>query len=204
MTNNILNKLLLTLLIFALIAPTANAGVVKQLVEVDPQEQQIEEEEVQEQQEQYSREAKEQDIVEKAKRILDEQIEPVPVPEPEPVVEKPAKIGKSKYDDCFICKPVGVVTGVAVSPITGLVRGAVNKGTSYAGSVSDKLGGGFFGKLIGYPVGGITGGILGGISGLGNGILTGIVKGYQEPFSGASYTTAEGDYNAYDFIGGNL
>ena len=204
MMKKFLKSLTLLSLVVTLAIP-ANAGVVKQLVEVDPQQQKIEEEQVRQAQEAYQQEAQqqEQQIIEKAKRILDEQIEDVPLPEPEVAVrEEPAKVADSGHGTCFICKPVGVLTGVLVSPIAGLFRGAVSKGGSYANSFDDALGDGFFGNVIGFPIGAITGGVTGAITGLGNGLLTGLVKGYQNPFSSSSYTLGEGDYDPYDFIGG--
>jgi hypothetical protein len=204
MMKTILKKILLTLLVITLVTPSANAGVVKQLVEVDPQQQQIEEEEVRQQQEEYRNEVQQKDIVEQAKRILDEQIEevPPPAPRPAPVAVNPAKMAKNDYSGCFICKPIGVLTGLVVSPIAGLVRGAVSKGGTYASSLHEGMGGGVFGKLIGYPVGAVSGGVTGAVSGLGNGVMTGVVKGYTDPFTAESYSLYSGDYDPYNFIGG--
>jgi hypothetical protein len=202
MMKNIFKKILFTLLIIALAAPNANAGVVKQLVEVDPQQQQIEEEEVKQQQEEYRQEVQEKDIVEKARQILDQQIEDVPPPPPAPAPMVKAKNAKNDYSGCFICKPVGVLTGILVSPFAGLVRGAVNKGGTYASSLHDGMGEGVFGKLVGYPVGAISGAVTGGVSGLANGFATGLVKGYTDPFTSESYSLQDGDYDPYNFIGG--
>lgn len=202
----ILKKILLTLLVITLVSPNANAGVVKRLVEVEPQQQILEEEEIQQIQEEYKQEIQQPKVVEEARRILDEQIEdvppPPPTPKPAPVAQKPAKVGSGNYDDCFVCRPVGVITGLLVSPIAGLFRGAVSKGGHYASSISESFGGGFFGKLFGYPIGALTGGVTGGVSGMGNGVMTGLVKGYTNPFTSESYSLQDGDYDPYNFIGG--
>jgi len=199
----IMKKILLTLLVITLASPSANAGVVKKLVEVDPQQQQIEEEEVKKQQEEYKKEAvQEKDVVEKAKQILDEQIKPLtPPPAPAPV-KKVTKHGKNDYSGCFICKPIGVLTGIVVGPIAGLVRGSVSKAGTYAGSIHDGLGEGIVGKLVGYPVGAISGGVTGAVSGMANGFATGLVKGYTDPFTAESYSLQSGDYDPYNFLGG--
>ena len=49
---------------------------------------------------------------------------------------------------------------------------------------------------------GVTGGVTGGVSGMGNGVMTGLVKGYTNPFTSESYSLQDGDYDPYNFIGG--
>ena len=211
MKTRFFKDLVLVLLVSMMVMPSVNAGVVRRLVEVDPQEQIFEEEEAKKQQEEYKQEAQEQqkddqEIIEKAKRLLDEQIENIEVPQEEPqkiaaVAPTSTKVNKKK-PMCFICRPIGAISGLVVGPISGMFRGAVSKSASYASSLNDTMGDGLLGKVVGYPVGGITGAVTGAITGLANGAATGLVKGFQEPYTAESYSLAEGDYNPYSFLGG--
>lgn len=196
---------LLTLLIGSSFQPMVMAGVVKELVEVDPQQREIEIQEETAKKEEYRKEAlekKQEEAVEKAKEIIEKQVPPPPPPAPKPV--SPKKATKGKYSNCFICKPIAMLTGAVVGPVVGLARGTLSKGMKHAGDYKEFMGDGVIGTTIGAPMGALTGGVLGAVTGLANGLATGIVKGATNPFSAENYSTVEGDYDPYKFLVGGL
>lgn len=199
----------LFLLLFGLMpALQVKAGVVKQLVEVDPGERKKLEEERVRRQEEYRKEALDQVVQQKK-----EEPKPVPAPviekEPEPVIADATPIPEeTKHVHngalCFMCKILGSVSGLVVGPIAGLVRGSVSKGVDHADDLSDAMGDGMIGSAIGIPAGGLTGIVTGAVTGIPNGMITGLVKGWEDPFTSESYSL-EGkflDYDPYHFLGG--
>lgn len=197
---------LLSTLIITTIQPMALAGVVKELVEVDPQQREIEIKEEAAKKEQYKQDVLDQQkkAVEKAKEIIEKQVPVAPPPAPKPVAKATPKANAGKYDGCFICKVAGVITGTVVSPIVGLSRGTLSKGMKHAGDYKEFMGDGVFGTVVGAPIGAVTGGVLGAVTGLANGLATGMIKGVTNPLSAENYSTVAGDYDPYDFLVGGL
>jgi hypothetical protein len=195
---------LLSAIISTSLAPIAHAGVVKELVEVDPQQKEFELREEEARIEDYKREVSQQKTVEEVKQTVERQVPPPPPPAPVAKTISPNKAGKNKYAGCFICKPVAMLTGAVVGTVVGFTRGSVSKAGDLAGSYKSGLGNGVIGTLIGAPTGLIVGGVTGGVSGLANGLLTGIVKGATNPFTSENYSTVSGNYNPYKFLVGGL
>jgi hypothetical protein len=194
---------LLSAIISASFAPIAHAGVVKQLVEVDPQQRELELRQEEARMEEYRREVTQQRPVEEVQQV-ERQVPPPPPPAPVARAVSPDKAGKNKYAGCFICKPIAMLTGAVVGPIVGLARGSVSKAGDLAGSYKSGLGDGVVGTLVGAPTGLVVGGVTGGVSGLANGFLTGIVKGATNPFTSENYSTVSGNYDPYKFLVGGL
>lgn len=195
---------LLSTVISMSLAPIAHAGVVKELVEVDPQQRELELKEEEARIQDYKREVTQQKTVEEVKQTVERQVPPPPPPAPVAKAISPNKAGKNKYAGCFICKPIAMLTGAVVGPVVGFTRGSVSKAGDLAGSYKSGMGDGIIGTLVGAPTGLVVGGVTGGVSGLANGFLTGIVKGATNPFSAENYSTVSGNYDPYKFLVGGL
>lgn len=192
----------LVLSIFTISNIPAYAGVVKQLIEVDPQQRQVELEEEQQKIEEYQQEATmaQEEAVEKAKEIIEEQIEEAqPAPIPEPVVQEivEEKSLREKLDHCWICRPMGALTGMLAGSMIALTRGGVSKARQYGEALDSNKA-----AIVTAPVGVVGGAATGMGSGIFNGLFTGLVKGWTHPFSRESYSAQEADYDPYVFLGG--
>jgi len=202
-------KLSLTILAIAISSSSfiipAHAGVMKRLVEVDAEQRQQEELDRIRRQEEYKKAIQEQNnTVEEPAPAPIPVVTPAPAPAPAPRPEPaPVVSKKNKYENCFVCKFMGSITGAIAGPFVGLARGTVSKGEQYAFAMDEKLGDDTLGNFVGLPVGAVSGAITGAVSGLANGFGTGVVKGYQQPFSKESYSLAGDDYDPYVFLGGN-
>lgn len=92
----------------------------------------------------------------------------------------------------------GAAIGMPVGAVMGLLRGAANKGVSYADGGREKLSSaGEAGEVVG-TVGGLAiGELTGGITGVLNGLQRGLRLGYTEPFTVCSISL-QGEFLDYD------
>jgi regulator of replication initiation timing len=127
------------------------------------------------------------------KEVVTEEVKPV-------VKKEPSKYAKKDSGTCLACHVgnlIGPVFSTPVGGVIGTVRGSVTKGSQYANSASDAMGGSLPAKVVGNLGGGIFGLVTGAVSGLVKGIVNGVRYGFTRPFSAESFS-AEGPFAEFD------
>ena len=92
---------------------------------------------------------------------------------------------------------IGPIVGVPVGGVSGLIRGAFSKGSTYSNSLKEGLGDNAIAGFFGIPIGFVSGFATGGISGLIKGVTDGLVLGIEDPLSARS-GSLEGDLLDYE------
>ena len=199
-----IRNLILSLLVVLILVPhQVNAGVVKEMVEVDEAQRIFEEQERIRLQEEYKKEAMEQAqvpevqppvVIEETARDLREK----EIDQRNQVVETVTTTVKTSCSACDIVQKIlGATFGVPVGAVMGLVRGSAAKGTDLAESFSIDLGDGALAQTAGVSSGAVVGGVSGAATGLLDGVITGAVEGWRNPFTRESFLL-DGPFLEYD------